>query len=189
MKGLRKLLNGMKKNIAKPKGFNVIKKIIYRLFNAISFSDSIVSITLRRMLLNFLLDKKHTNLIIRSGVRLDYIFNLSLGGDISINHGCYFSCLGGVTIGDHVSIGHNTSIMSTEHSYADLIIPIKCQSITKAPVVIKDNVWIGANVTILAGVSIAKGTVVAAGAVVAKNIVEECTIIGGVPAKFIKSRL
>lgn len=121
-----------------------------------------------------------------------YIFgfrNLSLGNDVSINHGCFLSCQGGLIIGNFVSIGHNTSIVTTEHSYADLDIPIKYQPIKNLPVKIGNNVWIGANVTILAGVEIADGTIIAAGSVVTKNVVDENSIIGGVPAKYLKGRI
>ena len=52
-------------------------------------------------------------------------------------------------------------------------------------IVVGKNVWIGSNATILAGVTIGDNAVVAAGAVVTKDV-EANTIVGGVPAKFIK---
>ena len=54
------------------------------------------------------------------------------------------------------------------------------------PITIKDNVWIGANVTILPGVTIGENAIIAAGAVVNKDVAAN-TIVGGVPAKYIKS--
>ena len=111
---------------------------------------------------------------------------LKLGNDVSINHGCFLSCYGGLTIGNYVAIGHNTSIITTEHDFSDPNKPIKHQPIIEKSVVIGNNVWIGANVTILGGVSIADGTIVAAGAVVNKSILEKKSIIGGVPSKHIK---
>ncbi|MGV1896195.1 acetyltransferase [Agrobacterium vitis] len=54
-------------------------------------------------------------------------------------------------------------------------------------VVIGHDVWIGHGATILPGVTIGNGAVVGAGAVVSKPV-EPYTIVGGVPAKLIKSR-
>ncbi len=57
---------------------------------------------------------------------------------------------------------------------------------TFAPIHIGKDVWIGANVTITPGVSIGDGAIIAAGAVVTKDVAPR-TVVGGVPAKFIKS--
>ena len=54
-------------------------------------------------------------------------------------------------------------------------------------VIIEDDVWIGAKTTILKGVTIGRGAVIAAGALVVKNV-EPYSIVGGVPARFIKMR-
>lgn len=54
-------------------------------------------------------------------------------------------------------------------------------------VVIDDYVVIGTRVTVLPGVHIGKGAVVASGAVVTKDV-EPYTVVGGVPAQFIRNR-
>jgi acetyltransferase-like isoleucine patch superfamily enzyme len=141
---------------------------------------------IRARIVKKLLRSNIKNLIVRSDVILHDYNKLKLGNDVSINHGCFLSCLGGLTIGDYVAIGHNTSIITTEHSFKDLTKPIKYQPIIKKPVMIGNNVWIGANVTILAGITISDGTIIAAGAVVKDDVLEKNTIIGGVPAKHIK---
>lgn len=53
--------------------------------------------------------------------------------------------------------------------------------------IIGNDVWIGANVIIMDGIRIGNGSIIAAGSVVTKNI-EEYEIVGGVPAKVIKTR-
>lgn len=53
--------------------------------------------------------------------------------------------------------------------------------------IIEEDVWIGANVTILKGVTIGKSSIIAAGALVIKDV-PPYSIVGGVPAKFIKKK-
>jgi maltose O-acetyltransferase len=55
-----------------------------------------------------------------------------------------------------------------------------------SPIIIEDDVWIATRATILKGVHIGKGAVVAAGAVVTRNV-PAYSIVGGVPARVIKT--
>lgn len=57
----------------------------------------------------------------------------------------------------------------------------------KTAVIIGNDVWIGADVRIMEGVKIGDGAIVAAGAVVVNDVLPY-SIVGGVPAKVIKSR-
>ncbi|MEO0991126.1 MAG: DapH/DapD/GlmU-related protein [Pseudomonadota bacterium] len=54
-------------------------------------------------------------------------------------------------------------------------------------VTIGHDVWIGHGVTITAGVTVGNGAVIGAGAVVTKDVAPY-TVVGGVPARFIKRR-
>lgn len=85
-------------------------------------------------------------------------------------------------IGNNVSIAGEVRIYTMEHD----IDSFDFKEIG-APVVIEDYVVIGSRVTILPGVTIGKGAVVASGAVVTKDV-EPYTVVGGVPAQFIKNR-
>ena len=64
--------------------------------------------------------------------------------------------------------------------------PFVDQGITAEGIVIEDDVWIGSGAVITDGVRIGKGAVVAGGAVVTKDV-EPSTIVGGVPAKVIRT--
>lgn len=54
------------------------------------------------------------------------------------------------------------------------------------PVIIEDDVVIGANAVVLEGVRVGRGAVVAAGAIVISDV-EPYTVVGGVPARVLKT--
>ena len=107
--------------------------------------------------------------------------NITVGKNVFINMGCKFQDQGGIFIDDGSLIGHNVVIATLNHDFN----PLNRANITPKPVHIGKNVWIGSNSTILPGVAIGDGAIVAAGSVVTKDVAEN-TIVGGVPAKFIK---
>ena len=53
--------------------------------------------------------------------------------------------------------------------------------------ILGNDVWVGANVIIKGGVKIGDGAIIASGAIVTKDV-DDYAIVGGVPAKFIKTR-
>lgn len=108
--------------------------------------------------------------------------NVTIGRGTFINMGCSFQDWGGISIGDGCLIGHNCTICTVNHSKD----PDHRGDMTCSPVVIHDKVWVGANVAILPGVTIGEGAIVAAGAVVTKDVAPR-TIVGGVPARYLKS--
>jgi acetyltransferase-like isoleucine patch superfamily enzyme len=55
-----------------------------------------------------------------------------------------------------------------------------------APIVVEDDAWIGTGAVILPGITICEGSVVAANAVVTSNV-PPYTIVGGVPARVLKT--
>ena len=111
---------------------------------------------------------------------------IRFGKNVSVNTGCYIDATGGIYIGDNVSIAHQTSILSTNHTWEKPNVPICYNEVSASPVRIEDDVWIGCGCRILSGVTIHSRSVVAAGAVVCKNV-ESNSVVGGVPAKFLKN--
>ena len=112
----------------------------------------------------------------------DYGKNITVGKGVFINEGCCFQDQGGIEIGDNALIGQQVVIATLNHDLA----PAKRANMIPAPVKIGNNVWIGAHATILAGVTIGDNAVVAAGAVVTKDVPANA-VVGGVPAKIIKT--
>jgi len=80
-------------------------------------------------------------------------------------------------------------IYTSNHRFDRTDIPMIDQGNTEPKaVVIEDDVWIAARAIILPGVRIGKGAVIAAGAVVTKDV-PPYTVVGGIPARKIKSRV
>ena len=111
----------------------------------------------------------------------DFGKNIRLGKNVFINACCCFQDQGGIDVGDGTLIGHRVTLATINHGLP----PDERHIHHVAPIVIGKNVWIGSGAIIVAGVTIGDGAIVAAGAVVSKNV-EAGTIVGGVPAKFIK---
>lgn len=111
----------------------------------------------------------------------DYGKNITVGEGVFINACCHFQDHGGVAIGDGCQIGHNVVFATLNHEF----VPERRKTTRPAPIVLGRNVWVGSNATILQEVTIGDNAVVAAGAVVTKDVAAD-TVVGGVPAKFIK---
>jgi acetyltransferase-like isoleucine patch superfamily enzyme len=113
---------------------------------------------------------------------LNYGKNTKIGKNVFINFDCIFLDLGGITIEDGVLLAPKVCLLSEGHP----ILPDDRHSLTVRHIHIKKNAWIGANATILQGVTIGENAIVAAGAVVSKDVPDN-TLVGGIPAKIIKS--
>ena len=113
---------------------------------------------------------------------INYGKHTTIGKNVFINFNCTILDLGGITIEDDVLIAPNVSLLSEGHP----INPNERHSLIPKPIHIKRNVWIGANATILQGVTIGENSVVAAGSVVSIDVPDN-VIVGGTPAKIIKS--
>lgn len=112
----------------------------------------------------------------------DFGKNITIGKDVFINSGCRFQDQGGITIGDGSLIGHNVVLATINHD----LTPINHRKNHYAPIHIGRHAWIGSNATVLPGVTIGDWAVVAAGAVVTKDV-PPYTVVGGVPARLIKT--
>ena len=112
----------------------------------------------------------------------DFGKNIHIGENVFINSGCKMQDQGGIYIGDDVLIGHNACLLTLNHAQE----AERRADMYPAPIHIEDKAWLGSNVTVLPGVTIGEGAIVAAGAVVTKDV-KANTIVGGVPAKFIKN--
>lgn len=112
----------------------------------------------------------------------DFGKNIHLGRGVFINACCHFQDHGGVTLGDDCQIGHNVVFATLNHGFA----PEQRKTTRPAPIVLGRGVWVGSNATILPGVTVGDYAVVAAGAVVTRDVAAS-TVVGGVPARPIRT--
>lgn len=107
---------------------------------------------------------------------------IRIGKNVFINHCCSFLDMGGITLEDNVLIGPKVNLITENHPQD----PANRRALITKPIVIKRNAWVGAGATILPGVTIGENAIVAAGAVVSKDVPAN-SIVGGIPAKIIKT--
>lgn len=84
-------------------------------------------------------------------------------------------------------MGTDVTVITRNHRFDRTDVPMMKQGFEdEKPVYIGDDVWIGDRVIILPGVHIGNRCIIAAGSVVTKDVAPY-TVVGGVPAHFIKS--
>ena len=116
-----------------------------------------------------------------------FSYSVELGDNSGLGINCRIS--GKAMFGKNVMMGPNVSIFTTNHAFDRLDVPMCQQGNSKErPVTVGDDVWIGAGAIILPGVTVGNGAIIGAGAVVTKDV-PEYAIVGGNPAKVIKSRI
>ena len=111
------------------------------------------------------------------------IRNIIAGVEVSpgYSHGCYIQGIGKIEIGDYTQIAPNVGIISANHELTD-----NRKHIVKS-VKIGKYCWMGMGAIILPGIVLGDYTVVAAGAIVTKSFPEGYCLIGGNPAKILKT--
>lgn len=142
-----------------------------------------LGIMIRYILLKNICKRLGDNVIVYSGVVFDAPQMMEIGNNVSINPYCYLA--GEITIGNNVSIAHNTAFHSYNHTWENIDQPIRENPLYTRRIYVDDDVWFGCNCVVLSGVKISKRVVVAAGTIVTKNV-ENNSIVAGNPGKVIK---
>ena len=113
---------------------------------------------------------------------------VEIGDGSGIGENCHL--LNDIKIGSQVMMGPDVYIVGNaeNHEFLRTYIPMGMQGKRIAGrTIIEDDCWIEARVVMTAGQHIKKGSIVAADAVLTKDF-EEYSIVGGNPAKLIKTR-
>ena len=171
------------------KGDIIIKGKIWRAMIAIGF-DGTIGRSSRKTLIyvipgghiifrGYTCISKGCRMVINQG-------NLTFGAKNTINGDCFFSCYDNITLGNDIMCGWNVSFLTTNGH--KIIINDELKPMT-ASINIGNHVWIGSDSVIGKGVSILNNCVIAHHSIVTKEMDEDSILIGGFPAKKIKSNV
>lgn len=111
---------------------------------------------------------------------------LKLSDNSVVNNALFNLSCGSITVEDWVFFGHNVSILTGTHDITkfgrerQLAIPTDGRDI-----IIKNGAWIASNATVIGPCTIGENSVIMVGSVVIRDV-EPGTVVGGVPAKFIR---
>ena len=145
-------------------GRNMRKKVVKRLFYEIGEGTSI-----------------------STDVRILCPRKISIGKNVGIARNVTLDGRGGLQIDNDTMIRFESIILTSTHKSNRRDVLIREQGLYYSPVKIGRNVWIGARAIIMPGTTIGDGAIIGANSVVSKDIKQD-TIVGGVPARFIKKR-
>jgi acetyltransferase-like isoleucine patch superfamily enzyme len=178
----QRLLNGEAVPFNDPEYFHIMdacndtRKLLIQLNNEPDAKE------IRKLLSQIIASEVDATTMLFPPFQINYGKNTKIGKNVFINFDCTFLDLGGIIIEDNVMLAPKVCLLSEGHPIA----ATARQMQTTGRIHLKKNAWIGANATILPGVTIGENAVVAAGAVVSKDVLAN-TVVGGVPAKFIKT--
>lgn len=116
------------------------------------------------------------------GSNTSFFSDCIISGNVIVGKNCLFANNVTVLSGTHQIYGTGT-IRENDKKYVE-----NFKSNQQSSIVIGDDCWLGSNSVILPGVTLGDGVVVGANEVVTKSF-PEYSIIGGVPASIIGSRL
>ncbi|MBL1226738.1 chorismate mutase [Enterococcus sp. BWR-S5] len=139
---------------------------------------------IRKQLIEETFGTTGSNVYIEPSLKFDYGFNIHVGKNFYANFDNIFLDICPIKIGDNCMFGPNVQLYTASH-------PLNAGKRNSGlefgkPITIGDNVWIGGGAVIVPGVTLGNNVVVAAGAVVTKSVPDDC-VVGGNPAKVIKS--
>lgn len=109
--------------------------------------------------------------------------NLVIGDNVIINDNNTFMCWNKITIGKNSFTSVNVTFVAGTHNVEDFSDVIENQNIN-----VGVGTWIGASCNIQGGANIGCGSIIGTGAVVLGKEYDSFSILGGVPAKLLKTR-
>lgn len=110
-----------------------------------------------------------------------------IGDNSSIGPFSFVGGSGGLEIGRNVLGGQRLGFNPENHRFDDTKRPIREQGTSRKGISVEDDCWLGSGSIFLDGVTVGRGSVVGAGSLVNKDV-PSFSVVGGVPAKVLRSR-
>ncbi len=136
----------------------------------------------RRFLLRCFGAKVGRKVILRSSVKTQFPWKVTIGDYSWIGDDVVIYSLGEIVIGKNVVISQRSYLCAGSHNYQQPDFPI-----TNPPITIEDECWLATDVYVAPGVSIGGGTVIGARSSVYKSLPPGKVCVGN-PAVCIKDR-
>jgi maltose O-acetyltransferase len=120
--------------------------------------------------------------VILADCRVSEPSKLGIGKNTIVGNSCRFDNRQRIVIGDNVTISYGTVILTLGHDIDSSDFTLK-----RGDVRINNYVWLCAKCMVMPGVRIGEGAVVLPGSVVVHDV-EPFSVVGGVPARFLRKR-
>jgi putative colanic acid biosynthesis acetyltransferase WcaF len=166
---LSKFSNGKRERL----GYVLVAALWYLAFQPL-FSSRFCHSSLRVWILRLFKGRVGRHVLIKSGVRIAFPWNLEIGTHSWIGEGVRFINHARVSIDSNVCISQESLICSSGHDFKTSDLVYKHNSIE-----ISKGVWICVRATVLAGAFIGENSVVSSGEVVRGEVPSNTLVIGG----------
>ena len=131
------------------------------------------------------------DVIFEGPARLGHGFKLSVGGCVTFGSDFVLSAESQIVCHDRIQFGRGClvsfDVLILDSDFHPIIYDDRTNSRLHAPIVLGDRVWIGARSTILKGVELADDVIVAAGAMVVRTERAHNVLLGGNPARVLRT--
>ncbi|WP_286727582.1 MULTISPECIES: putative colanic acid biosynthesis acetyltransferase [Sphingobacterium] len=156
--------------------WNIICFFLFRPFVSNYFNEW------RKFLLKLFGAKIGKGSVIYSSVKIWAPWNLDIGEYVALAQDVNCYNVNKIIIKSNATISQSAYLCSASHDISDPKHPL-----ISAPIIICDQAWVATDTFVGMGVTIGQGAVIGARAAVFKDV-EPWVVVGGNPAKFIKTR-
>lgn len=147
--------------------------------------DNVPFLRLRGFLAHFFLGSCGRDLRLGRNISFYNPSKIHFGEHIYVAYGCWFMAGEEIRVEDEVIFGPYCVIVSSNHGFTGN--SFRYGQPLLAPIRVERGSWIGGHVTLTAGAEIGAGCLVAANTVVPNQKFPGRSLIGGVPARIVKS--